>query len=107
MPDMALCSGTYALYGVIGLSSARQDGWVAETVPITALGPRLEGVLGPLRPDEESRIRKRLLAAGSELVDLARDLAGRAGWHGQGLELDWAPSGQLAISRNAPITVRR
>ncbi len=71
---------------------------MAESVPITALGPRLEPVLGPLPADEERDLRARLLAAGQVLLGLAQRIGGRVGWHNQGLELEWMPSGQLSIT---------
>lgn len=70
---------------------------MAESVPIGADRPRLEGVLGPLTPAAEREARQLLVATSGRLVELARAVGGRAGWHGSGLELMWIPSGQLSI----------
>jgi hypothetical protein len=53
-----------------------------EAVPVTAAGPRLEGVLGPLAPEEEGHLRARIL----EVVDSDRNaiafmLELRPGWY--------------------------
>lgn len=69
-----------------------------QRVPITAEGPRLEGVLGPLAPEEERHLRGLILGASDRLVRLASDLRGQAAGHHRGLELVWVPSGQLSIA---------
>jgi hypothetical protein len=71
---------------------------MAESVPISSTAPRLEGVLGPLAPEHERRARAQLLGVSQQLVELSRRLGGRAGWHGEGLELVWMPSGQLSVA---------
>lgn len=71
---------------------------MAESVPISPNGPRLEPVLGPLPANEEKDLRARLVAAGQALVNLGQCVGGRVGWHNQGLELVWMPSGQLSFT---------
>jgi len=68
-----------------------------ETVPITAASPGLDGVLGSLPGEDERQIRVRLLSIGDRLVETARRLGGRCGWHGSGFELHSMPSGQVSI----------
>jgi hypothetical protein len=68
-----------------------------KTTPITAIGPDLDSVLGPLAADDERQIRVRLLSLGNRILNTARRLGGGCGWHGSGFELHSMPSAQASI----------
>ena len=68
-----------------------------KSVPITLDGPMLEGVLGWMTDEQAGAARVEVLTAGQQLDAVAERLQGRVGWHGQGLEMHWMPSGQLSI----------
>ncbi len=71
---------------------------MSESIPITADGPHLEGVFGPLSSDEDRSLRTTIIRLSAELVGMAQRLGGRAGWSGTGFELEWAASGQTSIN---------
>lgn len=76
---------------------------MAESVVITDQ-THLEGVLGPLNEVDDRRIKARIQAASIRLGVLAAQINGHVGWHGQGLELNWMPSGQTSIATFVGVT---
>lgn len=70
-----------------------------ETSSLRKNWPHLEAVLGPLSAQDDASVRAILDEVDGVLLEIARhfDQDG-AGWEGTGLELTWAPSGQVAIS---------
>ena len=69
-----------------------------QTVSLAKERPHLEGVFGPLNKARDTHIRALLSQVDIVLLQLARHFGReRAGHEGTGLELNWYPSGQVAI----------
>lgn len=74
-----------------------------ESVLINAVSPKLNGVFGWISSEDEKSIRSNLLTTGSRIAEAGRMLRSRNGSHASGLELQWLPSGQLAIATSIGI----
>jgi hypothetical protein len=68
------------------------------TTSVANLRPKLQALFGPLSARQDAAIREILAQVDTVLLQIAAHFGlSRAGWEGTGLDLCWAPMGQVWI----------